>query len=774
MAYKLKQMRKKTVIAIVIIASVISLALGTLSNSAKENTPIIDHVETHIALSPKSSIGSASCRNCHENFYKLWATSHHGLAMQPFTVEFAKNNLTALTSGIAVGNSRYGLELNSQTGWIVEYGQEQQKKYSIQHVLGGKNVYYFLTPMDRGRLQVLPIAYDVNRKEWFDTTASMIRHFSQIGDEPLDWNDRSLTFNTSCYSCHVSQLSTNYDIKNDSYNTTWAEPGINCETCHGPCDEHLKSYTEAVGKSTPEDLKLISTKTFSAEQTNSLCAPCHAKMRPLTDTFKPGDRYFDHFDLVTLEDLDFYPDGRDLGENYTYTSWLTSPCVKSGELDCVHCHTSSGRFKQSDTPNNACMPCHKERVEKVTEHSHHPKGSKGSECIGCHMPTTEFARMRRSDHSMLPPTPAATIKFKSPNACNLCHSDKDATWADKEVRKWHGNYQVPVLHRADLIENARKQNWNELPKMLEYITSKDRDEVFAASLIRLLEPCNDDRKWRVLCISLTDPSPLVRSVSAAALATNLEPEIRKLLLQATEDDCRLVRIQAAGSLSGHPAEPLNAQVTAKLEHASREYVESLQCRPDDALSHYNLGNYYFNRGQLSLALDSYGKSLKLSPNNVLVFVNASLVHAQLEQLDIAKQYLLKALKVNPRNPEANFNLALLMAQQGDELAAEKYLRMAIGNDKNFADAAYNLGVLLARKQPDESIQYCRKAYQLRPDIAEYGYTLSFYLWQQEYSDEAIEILKTVISKHPAYAKAYMLLRQIYESQRKTKEAAFDR
>ena len=44
-------------------------------------------------------------------------------------------------------------------------------------------------------------------------------------------------------------------------------------------------------------------------------------------TFTPGDRYLDHYDLVALENPDFYPDGRDLGENYTYTLWRMSPCA---------------------------------------------------------------------------------------------------------------------------------------------------------------------------------------------------------------------------------------------------------------------------------------------------------------------------------------------------------------------------------------------------------------------------------------------------------------
>ena len=50
---------------------------------------------------------------------------------------------------------------------------------------------------------------------------------------------------------------------------------------------------------------------------------------------------------------------------------------------------------------------------------------------------TRFAAMGRTDHSMRPPTPAATIAFKSPNACSMCHADHDAAWADQWVRKWY-------------------------------------------------------------------------------------------------------------------------------------------------------------------------------------------------------------------------------------------------------------------------------------------------------------------------------------------------
>ena len=56
--------------------------------------------------------------------------------------------------------------------------------------MGGKNVYFLLTPYERGRLQVLPIAFDVRRRVWYDTTASMVRHAAGDPDEPVDWTDR--------------------------------------------------------------------------------------------------------------------------------------------------------------------------------------------------------------------------------------------------------------------------------------------------------------------------------------------------------------------------------------------------------------------------------------------------------------------------------------------------------------------------------------------------------------------------------------------------------
>ena len=185
------------------------------------------------AASPAPLAGSQSCRSCHAVFFQKWSTSFHGLAMQPHTGDFARDRLTPQEKPLAIGGRSYRAVVGTGADHVEETGPGGTKTHPIVQVLGGKNVCYFLTPLDRGLLQVLPLAYDMNRKEWFSTTASAVRHFAGVTNEELDWTDRAYTFNTSCFSCHVSQLATNYEPATDSYRTVWAEPGVSCETCHG-------------------------------------------------------------------------------------------------------------------------------------------------------------------------------------------------------------------------------------------------------------------------------------------------------------------------------------------------------------------------------------------------------------------------------------------------------------------------------------------------------------------------------------------------------------
>jgi tetratricopeptide (TPR) repeat protein len=719
--------------------------------------------------------GTQSCRECHEKFYRLWAPSHHGLAMQPFKAEFFQTRLVPQVKSLTIGDSQYQVEFFGEQGWIREGGPKGNKKYPIVHVMGGKNVFYFLTPMDRGRLQVLPLAYDVQRKSWFDTAASGIRHFQNLEEKPVGWQDPEYTFNTSCYGCHVSQFTRNYDLKTDAYNSVWREPGINCEACHGSAVEHVRVCRQAAAGKPPEDLKIpvIRPPRYSRKIAGDACASCHAKASPLTVSYQPGDDFFDHFDLGVLDLPDYYPDGRDLGENYTYTQWLLSPCAGSGQMDCLHCHTSSGRFRFTDNEKNkACMPCHASKVENESDHTHHLKGSAGSQCISCHMPKTEFARMRRSDHSMLPPTPTTSIAYKSPNACNVCHTDKEAAWADKWVRQWRKrDYQDSVLHRASLIDEARRRNWKRLPAMLEYLGRKDHDAVFAASLIRLLRPCSDGRKWPFLTRALEDPSPLVRASAAESLGDRMDEETVKVLSAAIQDKSRLVRVRAASAMAAIPRDLLDARTATAFDQAVREFKATLDARPDYWSSHYNVGSFYLLQRDYNQAAAFFEAAIRLQPSVIQPYVNISFAYNALGLNNKAEQSLRRAFELEPDSLEANLNLGLLLGEMGRLEEAGSHLRKAAELDPQSAVAVYNLGVISAKLgQINPAIDYLHRAHKLQPENPQYGYSLAFYLYQNGSASDSVNILQRIVRQEAPYTDAICLLGEICLKQGKIREA----
>lgn len=366
---------------------------------------------------------------------------------------------------------------------------------------------------------------------------------------------------------------------------------------------------------------------------------------------------------------------------------------------------------------------------------------------------------------MRPPAPAATLQFGSPNACNLCHKDRDAAWADQQVRQWRTrDYQAPVLHQAGLVEAARRRDWQKLPEMLASITSPQRDQVFAASLLRLTMAAQDERLLPTRLKALQDPSPLVRAAAAEALSLRPTRESCAALVTAAGDNYRLVRVRAAASLAYYPDAWLQGADRDKVKKATDEYLASLTARPDQWTSHYNLGNYYLNRGEAKHALDAYDTALKIEPRAAMVMVNAATAYAQRGEKETAAKSLLQAIKIAPDNAAAHFNLGLLMAEQNRGKAAEHELKEALRLDPTMAAAAYNLCILTGKDRPAEALSWCRQAAQLNPREPKYAYTLAFCQKEQGDLPGAAATLKNLLAQQPGFTAAYLLLAEVYGQQ----------
>src|SRR6185437_12942771 len=92
-----------------------------------------------------------------------------------------------------------------------------------------------------------------------------------------------------------------------------------------------------------------------------------------------------------------------------------------------------------------CLDCHSPRspygphTATLEEHTHHKKGSAGSQCVECHMPAIETEGMPGTyvhAHTFRFISPAMTDKYKIPNPCTSCHTGKSTTWAEKAMAGW--------------------------------------------------------------------------------------------------------------------------------------------------------------------------------------------------------------------------------------------------------------------------------------------------------------------------------------------------
>jgi tetratricopeptide (TPR) repeat protein len=402
-------------------------------------------------------------------------------------------------------------------------------------------------------------------------------------------------------------------------------------------------------------------------------------------------------------------------------------------------------------------------------HTHHPDGK--TACVDCHMPKTEFARMVRSDHSMRPPTPRTTLAFHSPNACNLCHQDKDAAWSERAVRNWYArDYQALVLRRGSLVAAARKGDWSQLPAMLAEVVGTGRNEVLAVALLRLLRSCSSDDKWPAVLAAMQDRSPWVRAAAAEASGEHLSPEVTTALLKATRDPVRLPRVRAANALAALPPSAVPRELLADLEAATRELEVSMTARPDDFASQYSLGQLFASRGDTAHAIAAYEAAIRLRPDLPDPLVNVSLLYNAAGRNHDAETALRDALDLDPGNAAAHLNLGMLLGELGRLPEAEAALRAAAREDPRSAQAAYNLSVLLSRDHPDEAVTWSRRASEIDPASSKYAYTWAFYLARRGDQQPAIAVLRLAIEGKAVSRENYAFLGKLLAETGQTAEA----
>ena len=423
--------------------------------------------------------GSAACKSCHGGIYRAWSQSGMSKMFRPYATpnvigDFEKNNEYFLGDDeiyrdgalkIVPGPDRKPYaKMTIRDGrhfFSIQQSNGQWHSYPVDYTIGSKWQQAYATKLPNGEIKVFPIQYNAAAKRWVN--------FWKIIDDPgspradlRHWEnfDPATTYQTNCAVCHTSQLTDLTGGDPPGIHREFREPGIDCEMCHGPSQRHIAAMENGDASNNapldpPVDFAKIGNRDFIA-----ICSQCHMQSALRVPgphgeiNYSRTGAFFMRYESIPLGEFSrkgFYKDGGFRQTTFIVESLQRSQCFLKGQVTCAACHNPHSHdesanltsLKYPDDPDRMCTGCHTQFQEKsaAAAHTHHSPDSEGSRCVGCHMPKIMDAVLMRARTHKIDSTPNAdlTLRFgeeESPNACLLCHAQKDAQWVKAAMQQW--------------------------------------------------------------------------------------------------------------------------------------------------------------------------------------------------------------------------------------------------------------------------------------------------------------------------------------------------
>lgn len=699
--------------------------------------------------------GSESCRECHPQAWQEWRHSHHGLAERspnreldqaafdpPKSFPHGKQSTDAATAPDG------GYQLTT-TG----FGGER-KPYRLERVIGHQPLRQFLVAGTGGRYHATEAAWDPQMAEWFNVFGQEDRQPGEWGH----WTGRGMVWNQMCATCHNTRLRKNYDAATDSYRTAMAEATVSCEACHGPAKAHAewqREHQALAGKEKGTDPTL---KRFTRDQMTENCAGCHARRGELTGDFVPGESFWNHYQLTIVDHTDTYhPDGQVRDENYEFGSFVSSRMFHAG-VRCADCHAPH-TAKTILSGNDLCMRCHTggggfptAPIIAPEAHSFHRPHSTGNQCINCHMPqTTYMQRHPRHDHGFTIPDPLLTKQHGTPNACNRCHTDKDADWSLAAAEKWWGpKMERRTRQRAQNVAKAR-QGREEARSALLALLQTDEIPYWKASATLLLERwMSDPTVAEIVQAQARHEHPLVRAAAAQAMQiTASQPNVRSALQQLLGDPSRVVRNTAAWALR----DSLDLD-----SPTGRDLLHYLSWNADQPSGQMQLGQFNFARGKLSDAISHLETAVRWDANSPPFHHDLAVMYATNGDSAKALASLQRAVALAPTEPAYHYQLALALSEVGQSDSAIASLQEAVHLDPSMSRAWYNLGLALnAKGNVEEGLEALKRGEAADPADGAIPYARATILAQLNRREEARTAASRALEINPNSREAAELM-----------------
>jgi len=576
------------------------------------------------ALQHAHYVGRESCIACHQTEYELWKGSDHDRAMELATDEtvlgdFNDAEFTRFDEKTKFFRDGKKFIVNAE-GPDGEYHD-----YEIKYTFGVRPLQQYMVEFPDGRVQVLRVSWDVDKKEWFyvaPTDASQER--IEAGD-PLHWTGLAQNWNTMCAECHSTDYHKNYDLATNTYKSDFFEIDVSCEACHGPGSLHVELANRRGlfwDRNVHYGLTNVMKGAPNSRQVET-CAPCHARRSIIHPDYRPGDSFLDAFQPMLLDAGLYHDDGQILDEVYEFGSFTQSKMYHKG-VRCSDCHDPHS-LKLKYEGNRLCAQCHEPGKYDGAGHNHHPGAAPGSpetQCVTCHMPHTTYMEIdERRDHSIRVPRPDLTVKYGTPNVCNRCHSKphESAQWAADRIVEWYGPKRPDDPHYAEAFALARRGEPAGFALLEEAIERPENSEIVRATAVELLQHYPTAESAKLRRDALSDPSALVRASavrSFAVDAANKDDLVTKLLKDIgpkLDDRSRAVRMAAANRIVADVASLEGSQFRSAFDEAIEEYRDGHMINLDRAPSNQSLGALAMSLGEPEAAVTSMRDAIRVEP-----------------------------------------------------------------------------------------------------------------------------------------------------------------
>jgi predicted CXXCH cytochrome family protein len=608
-------------------------------------------------------VGSSACATCHAGEFKAWQGTHHALAWTqpaPDTVFGDFSDKVFSHKGV---DSRFFTEGKN---YFIETqgGDGKQTRFPVVGVAGVAPLQQYLLDTGNGHIQSFDVVWDILEKRWY--------HLYPDQDLPpgdgLHWTGPYKNWNGRCAECHATGFRKNYAPLTRSYQSTTAEIGVGCESCHGPASEHVAWANGKTGQASGSGMQLdekgLVVAYSAAEPATELevCAGCHSRRENFYDTDPLAGRPFDDAHRLSLLSPGLYfSDGQMLDEVYNHGSFLQSKMHAAG-VRCSDCHDPHEAKLKADG-EAVCTQCHSpagndrfptlaKKLYDDPSHHFHEAGTEGAQCKNCHMGERVYMGIDwRHDHNFRVPRPDLSVETGNPDTCTDCHKDRTAQWAADAIASRFPESTHRGPHFSQVMFKARQDPAGLALPLMELAEHDGMPDIVRASALELLQGTDNPEVIERSAKLLSDDSALVRS-AAAAIQRSAGPGAKAMRLSPLlRDELRSVRMAAARELLGVPPDGMSAEDRQTLGKALDEWRDSLMARADFPETHLVLGGIYLTVRNFEAAAVAFGEAVRLDPQRADAWSMIVRINEALGRRDEAKVALAQALKANPGNAE---------------------------------------------------------------------------------------------------------------------------